>query len=126
MNNNSCPKKLHVKNRKRKRNEIFPFYYFFLDLFFDKLINPQKFCFIPKAYFTVYNFMCQIYDISTHIILFKQFNLLNNAVKKIYEERGYCYIYPFQKININDPNVIEKLNYDLKNKKSILFSKNLF
>ena len=126
VNNNSCPKKLCVKNRKRKRNEIFPFYYFFLDLFFDKLINPQKFCFIPKAYFTVYNFMCQIYDISTHIILFKQFNLLNNAVKKIYEERGYCYIYPFQKININDPNVIEKLNYDLKNKKSILFSKNLF
>ena len=70
--------------------------------------------------------MCQIYDISTHIILFKQFNLLNNAVKKIYEERGYCYIYPFHKININDANAIEKLNYDLKNKQSILFSKNLF
>ena len=128
MNNNSSPKRLNNKNRnkKKKRNDIFPFYYFFLDLFFDKLINPQKFCFISKAYFTVYNFMCQIYDISTHIILFKQFNLLNNAVKKIYEERGFCYIYPFQKININDSKAIEKLNYDLKNKKSILFSKNLF
>ena len=70
--------------------------------------------------------MCQIYDISTHIILFKQFNLLNNSVKKIYEERGFCYIHPFHKININDKKVIEKLNNDLKNKQSILFSKNLF
>lgn len=126
VNNSSCPKRTRIKNKKKKKSDIFPFYYFFLDLFFDKLINPQKFCFISKAYFTVYNFMCQIYDISTHIILFKQFNLLNNAVKKIYEERGYCYIYPFQKININDPKVIEKLNQDLKNKKSILFAKNLF
>jgi hypothetical protein len=123
INNSSLP---NYKKRKKIQNHIFPFYYFFLDVFFDKLINPQKFCFISKTYFTVYNFMCQIYDISTHIILFKQFNFLNNCVKKIYEERGYCYIHPFHKININDENAIEKLNYDLKNKKSILFSKNLF
>ena len=126
INNYSYPKKTNFKKRKKIQNHIFPFYYFFFFFFFYKLINPQKFCFISKNYFTVYNFMCQIYDISTHIILFKQFNLLNNAVKKIYEERGYCYIYPFHKININDANAIEKLNYDLKNKQSILFSKNLF
>ena len=69
--------------------------------------------------------MCQIYDISTHIILFKQFNLLNNTLKKIYEENGFCPAYPFKKININDNDIIDKLNKDLKNKKSILFSKNL-
>ena len=127
IDNNSYPKKPYFRKRKKIiKNHIFPFYYFFLDFFFDKLVNPQKFCFISKTYFTVYNFMCQIYDISTHIMLFKQFNLLNNSVKKIYEERGFCYIYPFHKININDKNAIEKLNYDLKNKQSILFSKNLF
>ena len=69
--------------------------------------------------------MCQIYDISTHIILFKQFNLLNNSLKKIYEENGFCPAHPFKKININDNDIIEKLNKDLKNKKYILFSKNL-
>ena len=69
--------------------------------------------------------MCQIYDISTHIILFKQFNLLNNNLKKIYEENGFCPAHPFKKININDNDIIDKLNKDLKNKKSILFSKNL-
>ena len=31
--------------------------------------------------------MCQIYDISTHIIIFRNFNLLNNALKaKLTEE----------------------------------------
>jgi len=118
-----------TKNKTNKRkvaNYIFPYYYFFLDIIFDKLIKPQKFFCIPKAYFTVYNFMCQIYDISTHIILFKQFNSLNNMfLEKIYEHDGICPSKPYNKINICDNTVIEKLNKDLKIKKSILFSSNL-
>ena len=110
----------------KKNNFLFPYYYYFLDIIFDKLIYPQKFCFLSKTYFTVYNFMCQIYDISTHILLFKQFNLLNNIIKKLYTEKGYCLTQKFKKINISDVKVIEKLNNDLKSKKSILFSKNLF
>ena len=119
------PKKMRSINRK-KNNYIFPYYYFFLDIFFDKLINPQKFFCVKRAYFTVYNFMCQVYDISTHIILFKQFNLLNNMVlEKIYDENGICPTKPFNKINISDIKTIEKLNKDLRTKKSILFSNNL-
>ena len=108
-----------------KKNVLFSYYYFFLDMIFDKLINPQKFCCISKTYFTVYNFMGQIYDISTHIILFKQFNIINNILKAIYEERRFYPAHHFKKININDTEVIEKINKDLKNKKSLLFSKNL-
>ena len=108
-----------------RKKFIFPYIYFLLDFFFDKLINPQKFFCVSKKYFTVYNFMCQIYDISTHIILFKQFNILNNILQKIYEDSGNCPARPFKKININDDDVIAKLNKDLKSKKSILFSHNL-
>ena len=108
-----------------KKKYIFPIQYFLLDFFFDKLINPQQFFCLSKTYFTVYNFMCQIYDISTHIILFKQFNLLNNILLKSYEEKGYCPAHPFKKININDNKLLKKLNKDLKCKKSILFSHNL-
>ena len=117
------PKK---KVKRKVAKYIFPYYYFFLDIIFDKLIKPQKFFCIPKAYFTVYNFMCQIYDISTHIILFKQFNSLNNMfMEKMYEDDGICPSKPYNKINICDNKVIEKLNKDLKIKKSILFSNNL-
>ena len=112
--------------KKKRAKYIFPYYYFFLDFLFDKLINPQSFFCIKKAYFTVYNFMCQIYDISTHIILFNQFNLLNNMVlEKVFEENGICPTKPYNKININDSQIVQKLHRDLKYKKSILFSNNL-
>lgn len=121
----SSPRKKREHTRQRRRKKyIFPYYYFFFDLFFDKLIYPQKFLCISKAYFTVYNFMCQIYDISTHIILFKQFNLLNNMVKELSEENVFCPSKLFHKININDNRIIEKINKDLNSKKSIFYSNN--
>jgi hypothetical protein len=114
------------KRQKYKKVEhIFPYYYFFLDLFFDKLIYPQKFFCLQSSYFTVYNFMGRIYDISTHIILFKHFNLLNILVKQIYENDDFPPNKPFRKINITDEKIMEKLNDDLRGRKSILFSKNL-
>ena len=118
---------IRKKITKKGTNNIFPYYYFFLDFLFDKLINPQKFFCLRKAYFTVYNFMCQIYDISTHIILLKQFNLLNNMIlDKIFEDNGICPIKAYNnKININDSKIVQKLNKDLKNKRSIIFSNNL-
>ena len=123
----NTPKKKNINNKNGKKEVfIFPYYYFFLDFIFDKLIKPQKFFCIKKAYFTVYNFMGQIYDISTHIILFKQFNLINNMIlEKMYDDNGICPSKPYNKININDNKIVEKLNKDLKHKNSILFSNNL-
>ena len=116
------PKKI----RKKKKQYLFPTYYFFLDFFLDKLIHPQRFFCLPKAYFTVYNFMCQIFDISTHIILFKHFNSLDKLIKeKAYEKDGVCQIKPYKKINLSDEKKVEKINKDLKSNKSILFSNNL-
>ena len=120
------PQKVNNNKKPKKQRYIFPYYFFFLDIIFDKLIKPEKFFGLPKSYFTVYNFMCQIYDISTHIILFKQFNSLNNLVlEKMYEDDGVCPSKPYKKINIGDEKTVEKLNKDLKVKKSILFSNNL-
>ena len=118
-NNNKFDRLLNTKN-------IFPYYYYFLDFFFDRLMHPQKFGCINKKYFIVYNFMSQIYDISTHILLIKQFNLINNGLKKIYEENGLCPTHPFKRININDDDLMNRINEDLKKaEKPIIFSKNL-
>ena len=121
-------KEMPIENKKlryKKVEHIFPYYYFFLDFFLDKLIYPQKFFCLQSSYFTVYNFMCRIYDISTHIILFKHFNLINILVKKIYENDDLPPSKPFRKININDERIVERLNNDLRGRKSILFSNNL-
>ena len=69
--------------------------------------------------------MCRIYDISTHIILFKHFNLLNKLVKKMHEREENCQHKIFNKINISDKRIVDRINCDLKSKKSILFSNNL-
>ena len=115
-----------TKNSKQKKVKyIFPYYYFFLDVFLDKLIYPQKFFCLHPTYFTVYNFMCRIYDISTHIILFKHFNLLNNIVKNMQEKEENCQHKIPNKINISDKKIVDKINCDLKSRKSILFSNNL-
>ena len=105
----------------RKAKYIFPYYYFLLDYIFDNIRNPQRFFCIPRNYFTVYNFMCQVYDISTHILLFKQFSLMNTILKKTsYDEGDLNKTLFFDKINISDSLIMEKINNNLQTKKSIV------
>ena len=121
--NNKPEENHHINKYQDKEKYIFPKYYYLLDIVFDNLIRPKEFLCISKAYFTVYNFMCQIYDISTHLILFKQFNLLNNMLKgKFSQEIGFSSDKIFNKININDEQIINKLCNDFKNNNSILYS----
>ena len=69
--------------------------------------------------------MSQIYDIYIYIILFKKFNLMNKIfLEKIYDVDGFCPTQSFKKINVNDITLMDKINKDLQNKKSILFSTN--
>ena len=121
---NDSSKNNKIINNKEKAKYIFPFYYYFLDILFDRFINPQKFFCISKAYFTVYNFMCRIYDISTYILLFKDVNLLNHFLKENnFEENDFYKTKLFKKTNIYDNKIVEKINSDLKNRKSIFYSK---
>ena len=67
--------------------------------------------------------MCHIYDISSHIIFFKQFNVLNNiSNEKIFEEIDFPLFNQYNKININDDKILENVRKDIKNKKSILYN----
>ena len=124
----SKKKEIFINNKKIKKHEkkVFPYLYFFLDLIFDKIEHPKKFCCVSHKYFTLYNFMGQMYDISTHLMLIKQFNNLNNLIFESINKTNY--ICPFEvntKININDKNLVNQLNKDLKNSQSIIFTSNL-
>ena len=122
FNKNSTNNKSNKKTKK-KAEFIFPYYYFFLDIIFDKIKQPNKFCYLSKSYFTVYNFMSQLYDISNYIVLFKNFNLINSAVLNIYEEQGLHISKTLDRINLKDKSLITKINTELKSDKSLLFSK---
>ena len=66
--------------------------------------------------------MGQIYDISNYIILLRQFNLLNSIIKKMYVKDELYPSKQFKKINVNDNDIINKVNSELNSDKSILFS----
>ena len=125
---NAQPDKPQNRYNRHKMKYIFPYYYFFLDFIFDKFLHPEKFFCLPKTYFIVYNYMCQIYDISSHIILFKQVN----ALKKMFQDKKYesedeiRSIRKFPKINIRHAKSIEQLGRDLKQRRSVIFSNDLF
>ena len=110
---------------RKANNYIFPYYYYFLDMIFDNLIYPKKFFCISKIYFIVYNIMCQIYDISTYIILYKHFYILSNMLKEnSFKDNINFSSKLFNRINIRDVKVIEKLNKNLKNRESLIYSNN--
>ena len=58
--------------------------------------------------------MCKVYDISTHILFFKQFNLVNKFFKqkKIEENEVYRSLY-FKRININNNQIMKKIETDI-------------
>jgi hypothetical protein len=98
----------------KKKPRIFPYYYFLLDILFDNLINPKKFLCISKNYFLLFNFMCKVYDISTHILFFKQFNLINKFFKnKKIEENEINKSLFSKRININNNQIMNIIDTDL-------------
>ena len=120
----SCKHTQKKKNEKKKEH-LFPYFYFFLDIFFDKFKMPKKFCCVSKKYFIVYNYMCQIYDISTHLMLFKHFTILNNFIFEVINTNEYSN-YQFEsngKININDNVKLNELDKELQSRKCVLFSR---
>ena len=107
----------NFESKKRHKKELFPLYYFFLDICIDKMLNPKSFLKINKNYFLVYRFMGKVFDISSHVLLFKYFNILKSLfLKSSNQEKGNFNI----KININDKNSMEKVdeinNKDAKNR----------
>ena len=121
--NNSIKEKLKEKHKK----DLFPLYYFFLDIFIDKLVKPKSFCYINKKYLIVYNFMGQIFDISSHILLFKHFNILKNLFLNELSDgkKDLIFFYNNKKININDDKLMTEVNKDLKTQTCDIFTKTL-
>ena len=67
--------------------------------------------------------MCQVYDISSHVVLIKQFNILKNILKETLFENNEIFISKlYNKININNKSVLEKLRNEFKYNKSLNFS----
>ena len=110
------------KNQKIKKfyvqKKLFPYKYYLCSIFIKNLEVKKKSCFFTRKFIAVYNFICQLFDISSYLILQKEFQIMKNTIimgkyKDLLESN--------QKINVN----AHTFNIDMKecldsNKFSIL------
>ena len=97
INNNGC---IRISNgRKYIQKQLFPFKYYLLSIFKDDIDYSKKSFFFKKKFALVYNFIGQIFDISSYLILHKKCEILNNIlIIKKYKAK----LENKTKININE------------------------
>ena len=101
INNN---KTLNSKSRYVKMT-LFPYKYYLCSIFIKNIDFSKRPIFFTQKFISVYNFICQLFDISSYLILQREFEIMKNTImvdkdKDILENR--------QKINVND------LNFNIK------------
>ena len=106
---------------KDSRKKLFPIYYYFMDVFLDIITQPKKFWIVSQQYLIVYNFMSQLYDISTYVLLYEKFNI----IRRVLYFKNYAYFSQTKKINILNEEVMININENLRNKKNAIFSDDL-
>ena len=111
----------------RKEGKLFPLFYYLMDVFMKKLHRPQHFCCLDKKYLIVYNFMFRIFNISSYILLYKNFNIYKTIFSQ--ELKDFNFQKFEKKFNINNDelmNNIEQKIFSHDNKENNeIFSKTI-
>ena len=111
-NNNNLD---HLKNFKKHmkpisnnnfiKQQLFPYRYYLCSIFIKNL-NAKENVFFSSRFLKIYAFLCQLFDITTYLLLLREFN----ALKKIYNEKHVNLIDRNKKININSKSFIKNIN----------------
>ena len=68
--------------KKVKGKKLFPYYYYFLSAFIKSIdITKRHFC-LSSKYIGVHTFICQMFDVSSYLQLFRQFQLVKSWLFK--------------------------------------------
>ena len=98
--NNNCNNTKILNNKSHYvKMTLFPYKYYLCSIFIKNIDISKKSIFFTKKFISVYNFICQLFDISSYLILQREFEIMKNTImvgrdKDILENR--------QKINVND------------------------
>ena len=109
VNKNISKNKAYYINKK-----LFPYKYYLCSVFMKNIGVSKKSIFFKKKFVFAYNFICQLIDISSYLMLQKEFQILKNTLiirkyKTVIENR--------EKININDK------SFDMDIKECLEFNK---
>ena len=81
------------------KKTLFPYKYYLCSIFIKNIDVTKNPKFFTRKFVSVYNFICQLFDVSSYLILQREFEIMKNTImigkyKDILESR--------QKINVND------------------------
>ena len=96
------------------RKSLFPFKYYLCSIFIKNFDPNKNYSFLSKKFIVVYDFICQLYDISSYLILQREFQIMKNT---ILEKEQRSILEKNQKVNINDHSFQFEMNKCLNNKK---------
>jgi len=89
------------------QKKLFPYKYYLCSVFIKNIDLRKKPLFFTKKFISVYNFVCQLFDISSYLIMQREFQIMKNTImigkyRDILENKS--------KINVND----HSFNIDMK------------
>ena len=67
------------KNQYIKKS-LFPFKYYLCSIFIKNLDLNKNYSFLSKKFIVVYDFICRLYDISSYLILQREFQIMKNTI----------------------------------------------
>ena len=98
-----------IGDNKQKKNigknhyvnkSLFPYKYYLCSIFIKNFSNSRSHLFFTKKFIVVYNFICQLFDVSSYLILQREFQIMKSTLTT---EKYRNIIESSQKINVNEP-----------------------
>ena len=107
LNNNDKNNDKHSMKNQYITKKLFPYKYYLCSIFIKNIDVTKNSIFFTKKFIVIYNFICQLFDISSYLILLREFQILKTTFmagkyKEVLENR--------EKINVND----QTFNIDMK------------
>jgi hypothetical protein len=122
--NNKSTNNIMASNMKSKtqyvQKPLFPYKYYLCSIFIKNINISKRNFFFTKKFAVVYNFICQLFDISSYLILQREFQTMKNTV---IEEKERNIIERGKKINVSATSFNVKMRECLDSKKLSIFGK---
>ena len=112
---------LNIKSKTHYiKKKLFPYKYYLCTIFIKNIDISKDSFFFTKKFIAVYNFICQLFDISSYLILQREFQTMKNT---IVEEKYRNIIEKAQKINVSDRSFNINMKECLNDKKLSIFGR---
>ena len=116
INNNIINnKKVFIKQK------LFPYKYYLFSIFIKNLDTSKHNCLFSSRFIKIYAFLCQLFDITTYLLLHREFN----ALKTIFNDKNINLIEKNNKININSKSFIKNINECIEDQKFYILAQGM-